>query len=380
MEKTVNNIKIHNKTFNLINKKNILKVMVINQLLLFQTPVTILAKTNENNKSDNMELKNEDYIDSVADFYGVDKKIIASIFEDITENQSKELIKDPEPELSVINQINEEIENKNVVTSTSSIFDFSSKGSDKINEIKTSEVGALYEKYGKMYGIDPNLLMARDMQESGLNHNIFNPHGAYGISQIEHTLFNSQVSVFNYETNSYETFVITEEGACDLETNIKYGAAKMQERLRSYGYNIFISLQAYNYGPSMNFVLENYALEKGITKEDVLANKDDFGWLKYVDDLHYNPSNYLSNWEYQTYGDNEYINHVMRYIPEDILVIKDENGNDIIYNLQTNKILNLEETGLTNYVNKLKIKEVTLADYMAIINKCLVKRKINVSK
>lgn len=349
-KKDLKKMKIYRTMFNLVGNKKFVKIMMINQILICSTPIIVEASYDESQAVvfDKTVEKNEDYsnkkgvlipnnvvrernkyINNIADFYGVEEEVVSDTLKDISKKELDELTSSLEPELLVVDYVQEKIDSKNISTPTNVVFDFSNSAEEIISEVKNSEIGAIYEKYGKMYGVDPNLLMARDMQESGLRHDSFNDSGAYGISQIEHTLFGSQVHTFNYDTNSYEDFTITQEGARELDTNIKYGAAKMQERIRNYDGNIYIALQAYNYGPAINIALDSYASEIGKTREEVIANKEDFGWLKYIDDIHYNPSKYI-DWSYGTYGDNEYISHIMRYIPEDIIQVKDKDRKSVV--------------------------------------------------
>lgn len=388
--KLLKNIRFYNKIFKVLVTRKSLQLIIANQLLIVSTPILIVSAHNNISEETSTEAKiveisrgmeelssnvsdvisvslasteKDNYVSNVAEFYGVEDNVIEDVIVDITEKEPEKIILSSNPEAIIIEESQNKINRENIQVEQNAFFTFADASHDKINEVKNSEIGAIYEKYGKAYGVDPDLLMARDMQESGLEHNSFNPAGAYGISQIEHTLFYDPVSnpnaghvhVFNYETNSYEDFTITEQGALEIDTNIKYGAAKMQEKLRSYDYNIFLALQSYNYGSSMNTVINNYSIATGKSYDDIIADANDFGWLEYVSEFHNNPNQYI-DWPYGLYGDDLYISHIMRYISDEVITVKDEQGNDIIFNLKTAKSLNSNDTKLEKYVENVKTK------------------------
>lgn len=285
------------------------------------------------------------YFTSLANFYEVDQTVISSLF---LENEEK-IIQSFDPEMVFLEILEQQLDRSNIPVTSTFLQKSSESGKQVIAKAKNSEIGAMYQKYAKMYGVDMNLLMAQAMQESGLAHDDFNPEGAYGISQIEHTLFGETISAYNYETGQMEELAITEEGALDLETNIRYGAARMQEQLRQYHNNVYIALQAYNYGLIMNDLLAGYAEERGLTLDQVTTNLNDFGWLEKVEDLHFYPQKYIE-WEYETYGDNEYLANIMRYVDTDLFINKDENGFDVLTNLKNNQSIRLDGQAIRNYV------------------------------
>lgn len=288
------------------------------------------------------------YFTSLASFYGVDQASISSLF---LENE-EEIIHSSDPEMIFLEVLEQNLDRSKIPVTSSFLKNSSESGKQVIEEVKNSSIGVMYQKYAQMYGVDVNLLMAQAMQESGLVHDDFNPEGAYGISQIEHTLFGSTISAYNYETGQMENLEVTEEGAMDLETNIRYGAARMQEQLRKYHNNVYIALQAYNYGPIMNDLLTLYAKEQGCTVDQVTTNLNDFGWLEKVEDLHFYPQNYIE-WEYETYGDNEYLSNIMRYVDTDLFMNKDENGFDVLTNLKNNQSIRLDGQAIKNYTEQL---------------------------
>ena len=63
----------------------------------------------------------------------------------------------------------------------------------------------IFEKYGKMYGIDPNLLMAIMCQESSGIHHEYSQNGcAIGGMQIENFWYNKQLTAYNFELQERE--------------------------------------------------------------------------------------------------------------------------------------------------------------------------------
>ncbi len=175
-----------------------------------------------------------------------------------------------------------------------------------------------FKKYSKMYGVDPNLMVAIGMQESSLNHDECLPGGSFyndcaiGIMQLEKGCIN-ELTAFNYETNCYDTISITDGEKCDIDTNIRAACMLFQNAIEKYNGNIFLAIQYHNYNNMLDVALEKTSLEANISTSNLINNYSDIKFLKYIDDIHNNPSKYLSNWQYKTYGDNEYINHVLSY-------------------------------------------------------------------
>lgn len=298
--------------------------------------VDVVAEQNE--LLDGMET----YLAQVSNFYGTDLDTVKNIFIDNIEI----ILGSSDPTGEILNIMNQNIGVQNI--SNTSMFEHAvpSQAQTMIDNVKNSEMGQYYAKYGKMYGVDPNLLMAKAMQESGLQHNSFDPDAAYGISQIENTLFNSVIHVHNYETGQDEEILITEQGARDLETNIKYGAAKLQEKLRYYNNNIYLSLQAYNYGGLIDLVIMRYGERTSKTREEIINNPNDLGWLEDVEYYH------LNYWDNSTYGDSNYIANVLRYVYVDTVVSKNIAGEDVITNLNNGQSLSLNNNDITTLIDE----------------------------
>ena len=233
-----------------------------------------------------------------------------------------------------------------------------------VNNFKNTDRGQIFKKYANMYGVDYNFALALTKQESNLEHESNLPGGsnyngfAYGFSQIENTLIGSKIKAFNFKTGQNETIEIVKdypsvqkEGIIYLsvenfEENARIGIARLQSKLKKYKYNALMALQAYNYGDgAFELALNAYTNKTGKTIEEVINNKNDLGWIDYVLDLHQNPNQYLPDWQYQTYGDGYYIEHIAQYFSEPILEFKTTNNETIYVNTQdfTTATINVEE-------------------------------------
>ena len=199
------------------------------------------------------------------------------------------------------------------------------------NMLMHNFISSSYFKYfldnSESYNFDPYLLLAISLTESSLDHDSVIPGGANyngsatGIMQIENSNIGSTVKAHNYKTNTDDSILITNESVLDIESNIKIGSMLFQNCLDKYKGNIYLTIQSYNYGTvMMDIIINKYAEEINSTYDEVINNYNDLGWLKYVSDVHNNPKNYISNWQYDTYGSDKYIDIVLGYYMGDMLV------------------------------------------------------------
>lgn len=177
----------------------------------------------------------------------------------------------------------------------------------------------LFIKYGNMYGVDSNLLMAMAAQESAGNH-YDHLKGNYGIGimQIEKNAhIGSTLSAYNFETGEIDKIKVTQEAIEDLETNIKIGTIILRNNIEQHNYNIPLALQSYNFGPgNMSKVITNCSESTGISKSDLKNNVTSPEWLDYRNTINV--------------GDSKYVEHVFSYIPSGtVLTMKDRDGNSI---------------------------------------------------
>ncbi|MCC8159702.1 MAG: transglycosylase SLT domain-containing protein [Oscillospiraceae bacterium] len=157
----------------------------------------------------------------------------------------------------------------------------------------------LFKEAGDQYGVDPNLLAAICMQESSGRNLSYRDDGseypAWGIMQIEYTL-ESSFAEFGLRTAGEEW---TLEDRLDPEKAVPFAAYLISQSLISYDCDYMKMIQSYNFGQTV--------LDRII---DAVGDE----WLS----ERINAAHYADNWPYDTYGDAEYIEHVLRYYHQDI--------------------------------------------------------------
>jgi hypothetical protein len=152
----------------------------------------------------------------------------------------------------------------------------------------------IFKEAGDQFGIDPNILAAVCMQESsGINYDGNRP--AWGIMQIEYTN-EKAFAAFGLDRTGVEW---TLEDRLDPEKAVPYAAYLLSESLYKYDCDYAKMLQAYNFGD----IVLNRIID---------AVGDD--WIN----ERANAVNYVTNWNYDSYGDAQYIEHVLRYYHHDI--------------------------------------------------------------
>ena len=157
----------------------------------------------------------------------------------------------------------------------------------------------LFEKAGNQYGVDPNLLAAICMQESSGRNLSYREDGseypAWGIMQIEYS-HEKSFRQFGIDTTG-EAWTLKDR--LDPEKAVPYAAWLISHSLIEYDCDYMKMIQAYNFGETvLNRIVE--------------AKGDD--WL----DERKNAVNYVKNWNYKSYGDPLYIEHVLRYYHNDL--------------------------------------------------------------
>ncbi len=157
----------------------------------------------------------------------------------------------------------------------------------------------LFKSAGDRYGVDPNLLAAICMQESSGRNLSYRDDGseypAWGIMQIEYS-HEKPFAAFGLKTTGEEWTLLDR---LDPEKAVPYAAHLISHSLIKYDCDYMKMIQAYNFGETvLNRIIE--------------AKGDD--WLN----ERQNAKNYATNWQYPTYGDAEYIEHVLRYYHKNI--------------------------------------------------------------
>ena len=171
-------------------------------------------------------------------------------------------------------------------------------GTKKLNKAVRS-YSDIFKSAGDQYGVDPNILAAVCMQESGgVNYQYYSDGSvrpAWGIMQIEHTNEKAFAAFGKDRTGTAWTLA----DRLDPHKAIPYAAFLLSEALYKYDYDYIKMLQSYNFGETvLNRIL-------AATGENWLDER------KYA-------VKYVSNWPYKSYGDALYPEHVLAYYCNDI--------------------------------------------------------------
>lgn len=179
---------------------------------------------------------------------------------------------------------------------------------------------SLVSKYAKTYGIDKDLMMAIGTQEKGVHSTEIDPGGGVGLMQMQYQVWvNQDVKAYNFDTNSWESFHVTDSNIRALDTNIKIACMYFQNCLVSMDYNVPAALCAYNWGmTSTKNKLSEFSQDRGLSLNEVLE-ANDTSWINLFNvngdtSLAY-PKMVLSYYDSSKPIENEKI---------------DENGNDIM--------------------------------------------------
>ena len=184
-------------------------------------------------------------------------------------------------------------------------------------ELGSSASNATYEqaltnlpyfvKYGKVYGVDPYLLVALTAQEAGGSH--YNKDGSVksaaniGLMQIsklgKDPSYRRSVTTYNFETGKKETFSASLQELHDIETNIKWGTMYLANVIKGQDYRVLEGLQAYNFGSYEG----DWSIEQSLKLQEKFAKAGGYGKRK-------DPDSPLGPW---AFGDAYYPLHVLRY-------------------------------------------------------------------
>ena len=197
------------------------------------------------------------------------------------------------------------------------VFDYANENTTNLENAK--RYTDLFEKYGKMYGIDPSLLMAISAQESGgMHYDFLYNYPAVGLMQIEKAAFvNQEIVAYNHIEEREEKFLITENNLTDLDTNIKVGAMLLQIALEANDYNIPLGIQTYNFGT--NYINKCLKMCESISGTPVSAMKNDM-----------NKTEWRYYREFLNIGDPYYVEHVLSFISDkNEITVKNRANQDI---------------------------------------------------
>lgn len=131
-------------------------------------------------------------------------------------------------------------------------------------------------KYAKIYGVSPDLVLGIAIQNSDPGTNVVNNRGGEGLMQIHYDeIKNTNIYAYNYQMGVIEKFYVDSENGKIFENNVKIGCMLFQNCLEHMDYNIIAALCAYNWGyDDTDKVLNDYAKSIGSTRADVLSSSD----------------------------------------------------------------------------------------------------------
>lgn len=131
-------------------------------------------------------------------------------------------------------------------------------------------------KYAKIYGVSPDLVLGIAIQNSDPGTNVVNNRGGQGLMQIHYDeIKNTNIYAYNYQMGVIEKFYVDSENGKIFENNVKIGCMLFQNCLEHMDYNIIAALCAYNWGyDDTDKVLNDYAKSIGSTRADVLSSSD----------------------------------------------------------------------------------------------------------
>lgn len=197
--------------------------------------------------------------------------------------------------------------------------------SDKVNNSPELKAAAEYfpimVKYSKIYGVNPYIILAMAATESSGDHEgkmqlcRTGVKAACGLMQVESPGEPGKVAGFkvkNYETGQIDSWQFPNQGnveggplkpdgtpyglrgidaVSDVDHNILAGVMEFATKLDKWGSNIYIAIQAYNYGDGdpdpnvtekgMYAVLKRASDALGKPMEYWLENPDDLSWADY---------------------------------------------------------------------------------------------------
>ena len=157
------------------------------------------------------------------------------------------------------------------------------------------ETMAAIKKYANKYMIDENLVMAIASQERGTHSQTMDDGGGLGIMQVQvavHPDGSAFSTVINDNGNIKKSqFIYHHNEYITLDGNIEAGCALLQYYLNYFNGNMAMAVYAYNSGQGpVNNAIVAYASETGLSYENIMANKSDLDWTKYLDREYYLPA------------------------------------------------------------------------------------------
>lgn len=220
----------------------------------------------------------------------------SEILEETDDQETEELkdtVREPSGNLGVLEKEPDFIENIN----NDLYIDYTDRSLDD-SENRTKEYyGELIEKYSKMYGLDPKIVLGIAMQESGIHSPIMDECGTIGLMKMQSKyLLGYQTTAYNFETKQYDTIAPNLDDLKDVSTNIRIACMILQRLMKLYNYNIVLAIQSYNMGEgNIGNILDMYIEGTNKTLDEIKNNPNDLGWLEYRNKIKAGDSHYLEN-------------------------------------------------------------------------------------
>lgn len=255
---------------------------------------------------------------------------------------------------------NGEIDNSQLVPIAQRLTDYAL---NRIIKFLSTEYGNYAYQYGEQFGVDPYLLVAMSMQEASLQPKA-SGGGAYGLYQINVPREGKEwtVSATNVITGEEETQIVSSQTVHNPEFNTKIAAMMFQNSMRKYHNNIYMAIQSHNFGDgALLFIIDKYADRIGSTREEVMENYEDIGWVEEVKKFASDPHGYITDedivkfadkhgavmkslrsWPYETYGHGQYIESVLSYYLGTTCQITTEKES-IVMDLTDNRTMKVEK-------------------------------------
>ena len=179
----------------------------------------------------------------------------------------------------------------------------------------------LMQQYAERFDIDPYIILAMSVTESSGDHDgamekcLSGKAVACGLMQIEAPgVVVGSMSQVDKNGNTLSIKITGKEDVASLENNIIAGILQFYGRSLAFKENPYLTIQSYNYGVGgMNEVIRRYSEATRKTRDQIIADKDDLGWMAYRYDVHKFPQEWYPSWSYETYGDPIYLEKVLSY-------------------------------------------------------------------
>lgn len=319
----IDDINLIKKYINLPSKKVSHKNINVGKIAIAAvsaaTMLSLTSLANNHFKDDNLDNSSSvtTYYYSTKNNENYESPTIKVYFDDL--NHSKNINTDDlnkivysEPKIIDTKDDFVEIKQQNIDTNSIYSFNYEDRSNDERLTNTLNLYGTSINNYSNMYGIDKKLIAAFIAQENPNNIKNYSDIGGHGIMQIE-SIWNGQtISAYNFETNSIEVVTIdTNRANEDPDYCIKIGCMIFS--------NYYNNLNN-NFGDKLDdetlLVASLFAYNKGITQvtNSLILN---------VFNLDY----FLGDIKNSTGGDNNYDSHVLSFLGDTVISIKDNNGN-----------------------------------------------------